>query len=395
MPPRYRWAARAPEEGAEARRTELVTVTTVPVWDRAEGAAGSTAPSGTFDVVVDADVLGRHRTGDETYVANLLRELAAQQAAHGLRVAATSRHPELVPEGIAAMHLPARSQARRMAVALPRIARRSARLLHTQYVVPPAVRCPTVVTVHDLSFEHHPEWMARHDRVLFQTLVPRAVRRAARVLTVSETTRRDIVERYRVAPERVVVTHNGVDERFRPDGPRLDRSPFLLFVGALHPRKGLPTALEALARLPDAPPLLVVGPAKHGAPAVEAAVARLGLEHRVELVGHVDDAELARLYRSAEAFVFPSLFEGFGLPVVEAMASGTPVVTTTAGSLPEVAGGAAVLVPPGDPAALADGIEQALTDPSSWHAAGLANAARFRWDALAGRTADVYREVLG
>ena len=155
------------------------------------------------------------------------------------------------------------------------------------------------------------------------------------------------------------------------------------------------SASTTTSKVPDAPPLLVVGPAKHGAPAVEAAVARLGLEHRVELAGHVDDVELARLYRSAEAFVFPSLFEGFGLPVVEAMASGTPVVTTTAGSLPEVAGDAAILVPPGDPAALAEGIERALTDPSAWRAAGLTNAARFRWDALAGRTADVYREVLG
>jgi glycosyltransferase involved in cell wall biosynthesis len=236
--------------------------------------------------------------------------------------------------------------------------------------------------------------MAPHDRLLFRTLVPRAVRRAARVLTVSETTRRDIIERYRVPAERVVVTHNGVDGRFRPEGPRVDRGPFLLFVGALHPRKGLVTALEAMAQLPDAPPLLVVGPAKHGAAEVKAAVDRLGLDGRVELVGHVDDDDLARLYRSAEAFVFPSRFEGFGLPVVEAMASGTPVVTTTAGSLPEVAGDAAVLVPPGDAAALATGIEQTLSEAAARRVAGLANAQRFRWDVLAARTAEVYAEVL-
>lgn len=347
------------------------------------------------DVLVDADVLGRQRTGDETYVARLLAELAAGQDGHGLRVAASTRHPELVPDGIEALHLPARSQATRMAVALPRLARRRARLLHTQYVVPPGLRRPAVVTVHDLSFEHHPGWMAPHDRVLFRTLVPRAVARAARVLTVSETTRRDIVERYGVPEQRVVVTHNGVDARFRPDGPRIPRDAFLLYVGALHPRKGLTTALEALARLPDAPPLVVVGPPKHGAPAVDAAIERLGLRGRVELTGHVDDEQLARLYRSAEAFVFPSLFEGFGLPVVEAMASGTPVVTTTAGSLPEVAGDAAVLVPPGDAEALAAGIEVARRDRDALGAAGLANAGRFRWDALAARTAEVYREVLG
>jgi len=353
----------------------------------APGAAGLAAPA--------ADVLGRHRTGDETYVANLLRELAAQRSTHGLRVTAATRHPGLVPAGIGALHLPARSQLRRMAVRLPRLARRTAPLLHTQYVVPPGFRGPAVVTVHDLSFEHHPEWMAPHDRALFRTLVPRAVRRAARVLTVSETTRRDIIERYDVAPEHVVVTHNGVDARFSPEGPRVDRDPFLLFVGALHPRKALVTALEALARLPEAPPLVVVGPAKHGAPAVEAAVQRLGLERRVELAGHVDGEQLAALYRSAAAFVFPSLFEGFGLPVVEAMASGTPVVTTTGGSLPEVAGEAAVLVPPGDAEELARGIERALDGAAELRAAGLVNAARFRWDALAARTAEIYREALG
>jgi len=392
---------RAVDEGVdEAGGQRQPSIEVVEDGGRAPNVVAGLRPGGgepeavTADVLVDADVLGRHRTGDETYVAHLLQELGSAPCAADLRVAACTRHPELVPAGVEPISLPARSQAARMARALPRLATRTAPVLHTQYVVPPGFRGAAVVTVHDLSFEHHPEWMARHDRVLFRTLVPRAVRRAAKVLTVSETTRRDLVERYGVPAERVVVTHNGVDPRFRPDGARVDRDAFLLFVGALHPRKGLLTALEAMARLPEVPPLVVVGPPKHGASAVEAAVSRLGLEGRVELTGHVGHDELAALYRSAEAFVFPSLFEGFGLPVVEAMASGTPVVTTTAGSLPEVAGDAAVLVPPGDPEALAAGIETALRDGPSLRTAGLANAARFRWADLAARTADVYREVL-
>lgn len=356
--------------------------------------SGAPAPAGVLDVLVDADVLGRQRTGDESYVANLLRELAGLDGAERLRVGASTRHPDLVPAGITPVALPASSQALRLAVRLPRLAGRSARLLHTQYVVPPRLHVPAVVTVHDLSFEHHPEWMAPHDRVLFRTLVPRAVRRAARVLTVSEFTKADIVERYGVAPERVVVTHNGVDPAFTPDGPRPDRPPYLLFVGALQPRKDLVTALEALARLPDAPPLVVVGPAKRRTDQVEAALDRLHLRDRVELVGHVPFEELTALYRGAEALVFPSLFEGFGLPVLEAMASGTPVVTTTTSALPEVAGDAAVLVPPSDPAALADGIDRALRDGAALRTAGLARAATFRWDALAATTRQVYEEVL-
>lgn len=356
------------------------------------GDVRATAPS--LDVLVDADVLGRRRTGDESYVANLLRELTALDGADRLRVGASTRHPELVPAGITPLALPARGQALRLAVRLPRLAGRAARLLHTQYVVPPGLRVPAVVTVHDLSFEHHPEWMAPHDRLLFRTLVPRAVRRAARVLTVSEFTKADLVERYGVDPARVVVTHNGVDPAFRPDGPRPDRPPYLLFVGALQPRKDLVTALEALARLPHAPPLVVVGPAKRRTDQVEAALDRLRLRARVELVGHVPADELAALYRGAEALVFPSLFEGFGLPVLEAMASGTPVVTTTTSALPEVAGDAAVLVPPSDAAALAEGIEQALSRAPELRAAGLARAASFRWDALAATTRRVYEEVL-
>jgi glycosyltransferase involved in cell wall biosynthesis len=357
-------------------------------------ARGVRAQAPTLDVLVDADVLGRHRTGDESYVANLLRELPGLDGAVDLRVGASSRHPELVPHGITPLTLAARGQALRLAVRLPRLAGRTARLLHTQYVVPPRLRVPAVVTVHDLSFEHHPEWMAPHDRVLFRTLVPRAVRQAARVLTVSEFTKLDIVERYGVAPDKVVVTHNGVDPAFSPEGPRPDRAPYLLFVGALQPRKDLVTALEALARLPEAPPLVVVGPVKRRVDQIEAALDRLQLRDRVELVGHVAVDELRALYRGAEALVFPSLFEGFGLPVLEAMASGTPVVTTTTSALPEVAGDAAVLVPPSDPAALAEGIARALTDGVALRAAGLARAATFRWDALAATTRGVYEEVL-
>jgi glycosyltransferase involved in cell wall biosynthesis len=344
-------------------------------------------------VVVDADVLGRRRTGDETYVAALLRELAP--VADRERLAAVTRHPELVPQGVEAVELEARSQNLRMAVRLPRLLRRlRPALAHFLYVVPPAYRGPSVVTVHDLSFERLPRLMSLRDRTLFRTLVPRSVRRAERVLTGSEWTKRDLVERYGLSPERIMITPYGVDSVFKPNGQGGGESPYALFVGAIQPRKAPLAALEAISLVDDDLRLVLVGPEKRGGNEVRAAVRRLGLERRVELAGHVGLQELAALYRGAACLVFPSRYEGFGLPVLEAMASGTPVVATRAGAIPEVAGDAAVLVPPNDPAALAGGIERALADRERLVAAGLARARRYSWAETARLTLDVYRELL-
>ena len=344
-------------------------------------------------VAVDADVLGRRRTGDETYAAALLRELAG--IADEERIVAITRRPELVPPGIEAFELRARSQPVRMAVRLPRALRKLAPALgHFNYVVPPAYRGPSVVTVHDLSFEFDPELMSRRDRFMFRTFVPRSARRADRVLAVSERTKRDLVEHYGIAEERIVVTPNGVDPVFRPYGAVHDGPPYALFVGGIQPRKDPLTAVEALALVDGDLRLVLVGDEKRGGDDVRSAVRRLGLEARVELAGYVEHEGLASLYRGAACLVFPSRYEGFGLPVLEAMASGTPVVATTAGAVPEVAGDAAVLVEPGDPEALAAGIRQALGDRERLAAAGLERARRFTWSETARRTLKVYRELL-
>ena len=344
-------------------------------------------------IAIDADVLGRRRTGDETYTAALLRELAP--IADEERLVAITRRPELVPEGIDAFELPARSQAARMAFGLPRALRRlGAALGHFNYVVPPAYRGPAVVTVHDLSFESDPELMGRRDRLVFRTFVPRSARRAERVLAVSERTKRDLVEHYRIPEEKIVVTPNGVDPIFQPNGSAPSGPPYVLFVGGIQPRKDPVTAIEALARVDGDLRLVLVGDEKRGGGELRSAIRRLGLERRVELAGYVEHEGLASLYRGAACLVFPSRYEGFGLPVLEAMASGTPVVATTAGAVPEVAGGAAVLVEPGDPEALAEGIREALRDRERLVAAGLERARRFTWEKTARRTLEVYRELL-
>jgi glycosyltransferase involved in cell wall biosynthesis len=346
--------------------------------------------------VLDADVLGRQRTGDESYMCGLLGELAATRP-DDLRMGAITRRPDLVPGGIESFDLPARSQTLRMAVGVPRLLRRQRpALAHFQHSLPLACPCPAVVTVHDLSFERDPSLMGLRDRLIFRTVVPRSARKAARVLSVSELTKRDLVELYGIDEDKIVVVPNGVDPVFTPDGPRSNGEPYALFVGALQPRKDAGTAIEALSLIGNgAPRLVVVGQDKGGRAEAQRTAERNGLAARVEFRGHVSRDELARLYRGAACLVFPSRYEGFGLPVLEAMASGTPVVATRAGALPEVAGDAAILVEEQNPVALAGGIERALADRERLVAAGLARASRFTWAETARRTLAVYRELLG
>ncbi len=331
-------------------------------------------------MVVDADVLGRRRTGDETYVENLLRELPAH--AGGLRLAAVTRDASLLPEGVEPLELPARSQELRMAWALPRLLRRvRPALAHFVHALPPGLPCPAVLTVQDLSFERDPTVMGRRNRLVFRTMVPRSARRAARVLAISERTRGDLLELYGLSPERVVVTPLGVDPVFRPGGARGE---YLLFVGAVQARKNPLAALAAARALGR--PLVVAGPEKDG---------RLAQKLRAggaDLRGYVGRDELARLYREAACLVLPSRYEGFGLPAVEAMASGTPVVATPDAAVREVAGDAAVYA---EAAGLAEAVARALAERERLVAAGLVRARRFSWAETARLTAGVYRELLG
>jgi glycosyltransferase involved in cell wall biosynthesis len=331
-------------------------------------------------VVVDADVLGRRRTGDERYVLNLLRELPA--VAPDLRLVATTRRPDLVPDGVEPVELRTRSAELRLAWTLPRLLRRlGAALVHTQYAAPLRCPCPVVVTIHDLSFESDEGLMPARDRFVFRRVVPRAARRAARVLTVSERTRRDLLETYGVPRDRVVVTPNAVDPVFTPGegGPR----DYLLAVGAVEPKKDQLAALEAARQV--GLPLVVAGPVKD-----EALAARLRAGG-ARLTGWVDELELVGLLRGAAALVQASRFEGFGLPVLEAMACGTPVAMVAEPALIEVAGDAAAIAESGR---LADAIRTALAERDRLVAAGLERARAFTWRATAEWTAQVYREAL-
>ncbi|MGE5273838.1 MAG: glycosyltransferase family 4 protein [Verrucomicrobiota bacterium] len=332
-------------------------------------------------VVIDADVLGRHRTGDETYVENLLRLLPGL-GGDDFGFAAVTRHPELVPAGVGPVRLDAGSQELRMAWSLPRLLRRlRPDLAHFQHALPLRCPCPAVVTVHDLSFEHDPEAMGRRDRLVFRRVVPRAARRARRVIAVSERTKRDLVDRYGTPPEKITVTPHGVDPAFGPG--EVAGGGYLLYVGAVQARKDPLAAARAAAEV--GLPLVVAGPERESALARE--LEGLG----VDLRGYVEKDELANLYRGAAALVLPSRYEGFGLPVLEAMACGTPVVASDDPALREVAGDAAVYAD-GD---LAGAIRTALAERDRLVAAGLERARAFSWEETARRTLDVYREALG
>jgi glycosyltransferase involved in cell wall biosynthesis len=259
--------------------------------------------------------------------------------------------------------------------------------VHTQYAIPFRCPCPAVVTIHDLSFEH--DLMGTRDRVVFRGVVPRAARRAARILTVSERTKRDLVEQYDLRPERVVVTPNGVDPAFGPAvaqavADTAPRTPYALAVGAIQERKNPLAALDAAREA--GLELVVVGPTKDESVAAELRSGGARLE------GYVPTERLAELYRGAACLVQASRHEGFGLPVVEAMASGTPVVTVSDPALVEVAGNAAVVVEDG---MLADGIRRALAERERLVAAGLDRARRFEWEETARATVRVYLEALG
>ena len=361
-------------------------------------------------VLLDADTVGRGRTGDETYTVNLLRELpaAAPELAFACALREPADLPPDVPAAVRRLRLDVASPYRRIPFAFPALARREdAALAHTHYFVSPRLSCPAVVTVHDISYARAPELFSRRDRSLFG-LVRGSVRRAARVIAVSEFTRADVCERYGLDAAKVVAIPNGVGAAFRPVADASARvrdrfgiaRPYVLCVGALQPRKNVPLAIEAYARLVGRGTeceLVVAGGDRGGRLDVLDAILRTRLTGRVHLVGHVEDEALPALYSGARALVFPSLYEGFGLPALEAMACGTPVVASNTTGLAEAVGDAGLTVDPRDADGLADALRRVIDDPALHErlvAAGSARAAQFTWARAAVATAGVYREAL-
>jgi len=290
------------------------------------------------------------------------------------------------------------------------LARARIDVVHVEYVAPPLCPARVVVSVHDIAYERYPQFFTPGEVARFRALVPPTIRKAAAVLTLSEYSKRDIVRRYNVPPDKITVTHLAADPMFRPihDEGRLadvrerygTGGEFILSVGNLQPRKNIKTLIEAYVRLRRADAtrhrLVLVGKKAWLHDDIFAAARASGYADELVFTGYVPDADLVALYNAADLFVYPSIFEGFGLPPLEAMACGTPVVTSNTSALPETVGDAALTVDPLDVEALAEAIALILTD-RTLHAhlsqRGPQRATIFSWEDTAHKTRDVYHDV--
>ena len=281
------------------------------------------------------------------------------------------------------------------------------------YVMSPAVCCRSLVTIHDCIHLMFPRYLPNRAAYVYaKAFMWSAARRSHRILTVSEASKRDIIHFLNVPPEKIVVVYNAIDERFRvaPSEEAIARvreryqldHRFVLYVGNIKPHKNLVRLIEAFDRLRkrkfDDLTLLIIGDEISKLPALRRAVHSHKLHKHVRFLGYLPDDTLAILYRLAAVFVFPSLYEGFGLPPLEAMACGAPVVTSKVSSLPEVTGDAAVLVDPYDVESITDGIARVLTDPAlreELRVKGIARSREFSWERSVSRTREIYQEVAG
>ncbi|MDQ5823436.1 MAG: glycosyltransferase family 4 protein [Chloroflexota bacterium] len=287
-------------------------------------------------------------------------------------------------------------------------------LLHCPVNVRPVISsCPTVVTIHDLVFLRSPESFHPAKRRYLSAMTGWSARHATHVIAVSESTRRDVIELLGVPPARVTTVHNGVGEQFRPVSAA-ERDAFraqqgitgriLLYVGTLEPRKNLPMLIRAFAALVEDPAMqdvkLYVGGSKGWYyDEIFATAERVGLTHsgRVTFLGRVPDEQLPLWYNVATVVAYPSLYEGFGLPALEAMSCGTPVLASNTSALPEVVGGGGLLLDPGDEAVWLGAMRRVLSDEQLWaelSAKAVEQASGFSWDRSARETVAVYRRVL-
>jgi glycosyltransferase involved in cell wall biosynthesis len=365
-------------------------------------------------ISVDAHAIGCRLTGNEVYIRNLLKEFARLDEDSDL-IAYISK------EAVKA-DLPHRIQTRRVSqnpykrlgMDLPQhLAEDRPDLLHVQYTGPMFSTVPLVVSVHDVSYLEYPEYFTRFRSTQLRLSVQRTVQRAARVLTPSEYSRRAILKHYRIPDDKVVVVPNAVASQFRPIEREIARAaikrkfgfwrPFVLSVGDLQPRKnhvGLLHAFEDVLRAEPKLPqdLVFVGKETWYSRDLHRAVDRSPVRDRVRFAGFVDDSDLVKFYGACDLFVFPSFYEGFGLPILEAMACGRAVACSRSTAMPEVANAAGLLFDPGSKQEIARTILNVLLDSElrmRLERLGLHRAAGFSWEKSAARTLEVYYDVAG
>lgn len=361
-------------------------------------------------VGLDAHMVGSRETGNETYVKGLVDGFKTLSDDLDVVVYHVNAPWTGSSRSIHFQKLVSASPFVRLGLELPIRSTRKLDLLHVTYAAPLWSAAPLVVSVHDISYALHPEWFSARDLRVLATVVPRSVHKAAHVITISEASRRDIIDRYHIPEDKITVTYLGPGasaQSITPEaaateiaGLGLDpEQPYLLAVGNLQPRKNLVRLLEAFKRLPDdrrhGVDLVVAGPSHYRAEDVFSAAAPV--TSRVHFTGYVTDRQLAALYTCCIAFLFPSLYEGFGLPALEAMCHGVPIACSNTGALAEVCGDAALTFDPMSTEAISDAIDQILNDSELGRklaTAGRERAKNFSWTKTAEQTVAVYRKVL-
>jgi glycosyltransferase involved in cell wall biosynthesis len=370
-------------------------------------------------IAIDAHSVGARLAGNESYAINLIEALAQidsinKYTLYVTRREAVERFRGRWPNFFVSQTLPHTPLVRIPLTLSAELRRNPVDVLHVQFTAPPLAPCPLVVSIHDLSFEHLPDTFKRRSRIQLRLTVRSSARRAARILALSENVRQDIIETYGIPPERVTMIPLAAPDHFAPvteeDELRRVRhtynivGEYILSVGSIQPRKNLARLVRAYARLRDErpgvklPKLVLVGKKAWLYDETLQVIEESGAGDQILLTGYVSESDLPALYSGAICFVYPSYFEGFGLPPLEAMKCGAPVIVGNQTSLPEVVGDAGLMVDPFDEAEIASALARLIDNPDlrdQLRVKGLKRAAQFSWHDTARRTLEVYEQVAG
>ena len=362
-----------------------------------------------MNAVIDAHMLGEQEGGNETYIAGLLQGFERIELTDDVRITAlfSSRQVPVQKIGspVRPIILGSDGNFQRLFLEIPSICRRSrADVLHVTYHAPPILPCPSVVSVHDISFRYYPQYFSPRVRLLLSTWMPLSMRRAAVVLTLSEASKRDIANHYPYARNKIraIPLAAGPMVTAKPDTKSIERytngRDFILAVGTVQPRKNISRLIQAYLLLRQRGAtnarLVIVGRSAWQGSEIQKIAAASPHSQDIVFTGYLDDAAVAALYRDCAVFIYPSLYEGFGLPVLEAMECGAPVITSNLSSLPEIAGDAAMLVDPYSIDEIGAAIDQVLTNAAlreELRTRGPRQAARFSWEQTARETVEAYK----
>jgi glycosyltransferase involved in cell wall biosynthesis len=368
-------------------------------------------------IAIDAHSVGAQLGGNESYALNLIEALAQidsvnEYTLYVTTAAAHERFHQRWPNFRVHRTLPHTPLIRIPLTLSTELRKHPVDVLHVQFTAPPFCPCPVVVSIHDLSFEHLPQTFNRRSRTQLRLTVRHSARRATRILTLSEHTRRDVIDTYRIAADKVTAIPLAAPSHFGPvaDDKELQRvrhiygieGDYVLTVGSIQPRKNLVRLIKAYAALRGAhssnkcPKLVIVGKCAWLYDETLRALEETDVRDSVVLTGYVPESDLPALYSGALCFVYPSYFEGFGLPPLEAMKCGVPVIVGNATSLPEVVGDAALKVDPFDISAITAAMDQLINNSElrrELSVKGQARAKMFDWNDTARRTLAVYEQV--